>query len=111
MSRLTCAAVGSETALKTAATMRTLYLIATLRCRKLSLLACRIFQTRHDGFLWMILAPGFHVRDVFFMGEEIDRGLAKLVAEPTAHPRREITRLCRRHTQILAACNAGHIDG
>ena len=111
MSTLTCAAVGSEPALKTAATIKTLYLITILRCRKVSLLACRIFQTRHNGFLRMILAPGFHVRDVFLMCDQIDRGLAKLVAEPTTHPRREITRLCRRHTQILAACNAAHIDG
>jgi hypothetical protein len=59
----------------------------------------------------MILAPGFHVGDVLLVGEKIYGGLAELVTEPAAHPRREITRLGRGHSQILIAFDIGHVDG
>src|SRR5215475_11791368 len=99
MFRLTCAVLGSATALKAVATIRTLHFMTILRCG-LSLLACCIFKARHDGFLWMILAPRFHVRDVLLVGHKINRLFAELVAEPTAHPCGEAARLWRRHCKI-----------
>ena len=59
----------------------------------------------------MVLAPRFQVRDVFLVQFDIHKFPAGLIAEPAAHPRREITRLCRRHSQILVASNCAHIDG
>ena len=59
----------------------------------------------------MILAPSFYVGDVLLVGEQIYGSFAELVTEPAAHPRGEITRLGRRHSQILIAFDVGHIDG
>ena len=58
----------------------------------------------------MVLAPRFQVRDVCLVQSDIHKCPAGLIAEPAAHPRREITRLCRRHSQILVASNCAHID-
>ena len=66
--------------------------MTNLRC-VLSLLACCIFKARHDGLLWMILAPRFDIRDVLLVGQKINRLLAELVTEPATHPSGEAARL------------------
>src|SRR5262245_46452448 len=111
MSKFTWAEAGSEAAANTTAAMTTTFLfMASLRSAKRSL-ACRIFQPGHDGFSRMVLAPGLYVRDIFFVGDQIDRGLAELIAEPAAHPSRKVTRLRGGHCEILLAANVGHLDG
>jgi hypothetical protein len=44
------------------------------------------------------------------MCEKIHRGFADLITEPPADPRREVSRLGRRHREILLAADAGHLD-
>src|SRR4029453_18216554 len=110
MSRFTWAEAGSEAAPRTTEAMTTTFLfMAILRSAKRSL-TCRIFQPGHDGLLRMVLAPGLYVRDIFLMGYQVDRGLAKLIAEPAAHPGRKVTRLRRGHGEILLAPDVGHLD-
>src|SRR5215510_7031602 len=111
MSRFTWAEAGSETVPNAATVItRTFLFMAILRSAKRSL-ACRIFQSGHDGLSRMVLAPGLYVRDVFLMGYQVDCGLAKLIAEPAAHPGRKVTRLRGGHCEILLAPDVGHLDG
>jgi hypothetical protein len=77
----------------------------------MSLRANRGLQPNHHAVLRMVLAPRFQVRDVFLVQKEIHKCSTGLVAEPAAHPRRKVTRHCRRHSQILAAFNRTHING
>ena len=58
------------------------------------------------GLLRMVLAPCFQVRDVFLVQFDIHKFPAGLIAEPAAHPRREITRLCRRHYRSAIGRNS-----
>src|SRR5262245_31707341 len=110
MSRFTWAEAGSETVPNAAtAITRTFLFMAILRSAKRSL-ACRIFQPGHDGLSRMVLAPGLYVRDIFLMGYQVDRGLAKLIAEPAAHPGRKVPRLSGGHSEILLESDVGHLD-
>src|SRR5262245_49024828 len=84
--------------------------MAILRSTKRSLHACRIFQARHNGLSRVVLAPGFHVLNVFLMCDKVYCCLAKLVTEPTAHPGRKVARLGWSHSEILLAPDVGHFD-
>jgi hypothetical protein len=84
--------------------------MALLRASKLSLRANRPLQPSHHAFLRMVLAPRFQVRNVCLVQSGVHNRPASLIAEPAAHPRREVSRHFRRHCQILAACKRTHID-
>jgi hypothetical protein len=91
---------------------RTFHLMVIPRCcSSISLRANRPLQPSHHAFLRMELTPLFQVRDVCLVQTDIYKCPAGLIAEPAAHPCREVTRHCRRHCEILAACKRAHIDG
>jgi hypothetical protein len=69
-----------------------------------------ILQAGHHALARMEFAPLFDACDVFPMSDEINDSSIILVTEPTTHPGREVIRLRRRHSDILATGYFAHID-
>src|SRR6516164_6904753 len=88
---------------------RRLRLMAPSPASGLLLSARRFVQTGHYFFIGVSCAPGFHVRDILPVLDEVYPWRAGLVTVPAAHPCGKLLLLRRRHGQILVTSNLGHL--